>query len=58
MNVVPDLLPELRPSLDLRMNFPEKLPEKLRRLNRTKRKYEIVEPGTFLLPDQVRFLTW
>ena len=53
MNVVPDLLPEVHPSLDLRVNFHGLLPEKLRRINRTKRKYEAVEAGRFLLPEQV-----
>jgi large subunit ribosomal protein L35 len=56
MNVVPDLLSELHPSFDLRVNFPEQLLERLRRLNRTRRKYEMVEAGVFLLPEQVRLL--
>lgn len=54
MNVVPDLLPSLHPSLDLRLNFPEAPPEDIVRRTRTKRKYEKVEPGVFLLPEQVR----
>lgn len=53
MNVVPDLLPEIHPSLDLRVNFLERLPEKLRKQDRTKRKFEKVEAGVYLLPEQV-----
>ena len=53
MNVVPDLLPSLRPSLDLRLNFPEPPPDDIVRRTRMKRKYEKVEPGVYLLPEQV-----
>lgn len=53
MNVVPDLLPSLHPSLDLRINFPEKPPQSVYLRTRVKRKYEKVEPGIFLLPEQV-----
>ena len=53
MNVVPDLLPSLHPSLDLRVNFPEKPPQSVYLRTRVKRKYEKVEPGIFLLPEQV-----
>ena len=53
MKVIPDLLPDLRPTLDLRVNFPEKPPQSLYLRTRTKRKYEPVEPGIFLLPEQV-----
>ena len=56
MKVVPDLLPNLRPTIDLRVNYPEKPPESVYLRTRVKRKYEQVEPGIFLLPEQVRFL--
>lgn len=56
MKVVPDLLPELHPSLDLRINFPEPPPEDVYKRSRVKRKYEKVEPGVFLRPEQVRFV--
>jgi large subunit ribosomal protein L35 len=51
MNVVPDLLPSLHPSIDLRVNFPEAPPAGRR--THAKRKMEKVEPGVFLLPEQV-----
>ena len=54
MNVVPDLLPALHPSFDLRLNFPESPPDDPVRRARTKRRYKRVEPGVFLLPEQVR----
>lgn len=53
MNVVPDLLGELHPSFDLRVNFPERLSDEIRMRNRTKAKVEKMEPGVFLLPEQV-----
>lgn len=53
MNVVPDLLPSLHPSLDLRINFPEGPPKSVYRRSRMKRRYTHVEPGVFLLPEQV-----
>lgn len=53
MNVVPDLLPNLRPTVDLRVNYPEKPPESVYLRTRVKRKYEKVEPGIYLLPEQV-----
>lgn len=53
MNVVPDLLPSLHPSFDLRVNFPEPPPKSVALRNRKKRKYQKVEPGGFLLPEQV-----
>ncbi len=53
MNVVPDLLPSLHPSIDLRLNFPEAPPEDPVRRSRTKGKLEKVEPGIYLLPEQV-----
>ncbi|KAH8101535.1 PEBP-like protein [Cristinia sonorae] len=54
MNVVPDMLPSLHPSFDLRLNFPEPPPEDIRLRTRVKRKYEKVEPGVYLLPEQTR----
>lgn len=54
MSVVPDLLPELHPSVDLRVNFPEAPPQDIKRRTREKRKYEKVDAGVFLLPEQVR----
>lgn len=54
MNVVPDLLPSLHPTLDLRVNFLEPPPTDVYRRTRVKRRYQKVEPGVFLLPEQ----TW
>ncbi|KAH9921345.1 PEBP-like protein [Fomitopsis serialis] len=54
MNVVPDLLADLRPTIDLRLNFPEPPPEDTYRRTRVKRRYQKVEPGIYLLPEQ----TW
>ncbi|THH30397.1 hypothetical protein EUX98_g3788 [Antrodiella citrinella] len=54
MNVVPDMLPALHPSFDLRINFPEPPPEDIRLRTRVKRKYQKVEPGVYLLPEQTR----
>ncbi|CCM06355.1 uncharacterized protein FIBRA_08612 [Fibroporia radiculosa] len=54
MNVVPDLLPSLNPTLDLRINFPEPPPKDVYLRSRVKRRYQKVEPGVFLLPEQ----TW
>ena len=54
MGVVPDLLPSLHPTIDLRINFPEAPPKDTIRRTRVKRKLEKVEPGVFLLPEQVR----
>ncbi|CAL1697070.1 unnamed protein product [Somion occarium] len=54
MNVVPDMLPEMHPSFDLRVNFPEPPPQSTVLRNRTKRKYQKIEPGVFLLPEQTR----
>ena len=56
MNVIPDLLPALRPTIDLRVNYPEKPPTSVYLRTRVKRKYEPVEPGIFLLPEQVGLL--
>lgn len=54
MHVVPDLLPSLQPSLDLRVNFSEPPPASVYLRTHTKRKYQKVEPGIFLLPEQTR----
>lgn len=54
MHVVPDLLPSLRPSLDLRVNFLEPPPQSVYLRTHTKRKYQKVEPGIFLVPEQTR----
>lgn len=54
MHVIPDLLPDLRPTVDLRVNFPEPPPKSVYLRTRVKRKYKQVEPGIFLLPEQVR----
>lgn len=53
MNVVPDLLPTLHPSFDLRITFPEPPPKSTYLRTRVKRRYSAVEPGVFLLPEQV-----
>ena len=49
MHVVPDVIPDLHPSLDLRVSFPE---HKTKEPSTTP-KYTFVEPGVFLLPEQV-----
>lgn len=54
MHVVPDLLPSLHPSFDLRVTFPEPPPKSVYLRTRVKRRYKQVEPGIFLLPEQVR----
>ncbi|KAK7688111.1 hypothetical protein QCA50_008481 [Cerrena zonata] len=54
MGVVPDMMPEMHPSFDLRVNFPEPPPQDPVRRARVKRKYEKIEPGVFLLPEQTR----
>lgn len=55
MHVVPDVLPALHPSIDLRVAFPEAPPHNLIARTRRPRKYKSVEPGVFLLPEQVSF---
>lgn len=55
MNVVPDMLPELRPSLDLRIRYLEPPPKNNYLRTRVKRKLKAVEPGIFLVPEQVRY---
>lgn len=54
MHVVPDVLPDLRPTIDLRVTFPEPPPNSVYLRTRIKRAYKPVEPGLFLLPEQVR----
>ena len=53
MHVVPDLLAALHPSFDLRVTFPEPPPKSVYLRTRVKRRYKQVEPGIFLLPEQV-----
>ena len=52
MHVVPDVVPDLHPSLDLRVSFPEHQTK----VASTVPKYKFVEPGVYLLPEQVSFL--
>jgi len=54
MNVVPDVLPSLHPSLDLRLTFPEPPPQSVYLRSRTKRQHRQVEPGVFLVSEQIR----
>ena len=54
MNVVPDMLPELDPSFDLRIRYLEPPPKSNYLRTRVKRKLKQVEPGIFLVPEQVR----
>lgn len=56
MHVVPDLLPDLRPTIDLRLNFPEPPPKDVYRRSRVKRRYQKVDSGMYLLPEQVWLL--
>ena len=53
MNVVPDMLPELKHSLDLRIRYLEPPPKNNYLRTRVKRKLKAVEPGIFLVPEQV-----
>ena len=53
MNVVPDMLPELHPSFDLRIRYLEPPPKSNYLRTRVKRKLKQVEPGIFLVPEQV-----
>ncbi|KAI6153165.1 phosphatidylethanolamine-binding protein [Pisolithus tinctorius] len=50
MFVVPDVVPYLRPSLDLRVTYPQA--RKTSQGHPGKTKHMLVEPGTFLLPEQ------
>ena len=54
MNVVPDVLPSLHPSFDLRLTFPEPPPQSVYLRTRSKRQHKQVEPGVFLVSEQVR----
>jgi len=51
MHVVPDVVPQFHPSFDLRVSFPEYQTK----VTPTAPKYRFVEPGVYLLPEQVRF---
>ena len=53
MKVVPDVLPDIHPSLDLRVNFPKVTSNTGLQVTVSKAIYEQVEPGIFLLPEQV-----
>ena len=53
MHVVPDLLPALHPTVDLRIQFHDPAPRTALQRARQNRGYTSVEPGTFLLPEQV-----
>ena len=53
MHIVPDMLPELRPSLDLRIRYLEPPPKSNYLRTRVKRKLKQVEPGIFMVPEQV-----
>lgn len=51
MHVVPDVVPQFHPSFDLRVSFPEYQTK----VTSTAPKYRFVEPGIYVLPEQVRF---
>ena len=53
MNVVPDVLPAVHPSIDLRLTFPEPPPSNTYLRTMTRRKHKPVEPGVYLVPEQV-----
>lgn len=53
MNVVPDMLPELKPTFDLRIKYAEAPPKDNYLRTRVKRKLKQVEPGIFLVAEQV-----
>jgi large subunit ribosomal protein L35 len=50
MHIVPDLLPSLRPTVDIRITFPDAPSPRNRSIRKT---YKPVEPGVFLVPEQV-----
>ena len=52
MHVIPDVVPDFHASFDLRISFPE------HRTNAASiaPKFKFVEPGIYLLPEQVSFL--
>lgn len=54
MHVIPDVVQDLHPTVDLRIRFPEPPPESAYLRSRVKRKYTPIEPGIFLLNEQVR----
>ena len=56
MHVVPDVLPDLHPSFDLRVTFPEHRDKNNTPEADVKPKCGFVEPGVYLLPEQVSFL--
>ena len=51
MHAVPDILPELHPSIDLHVTATA-LPQEIRLRSKSDKE---VEPGVFLLPQQVSF---
>jgi large subunit ribosomal protein L35 len=53
MKVVPDVLPDFHPSLDLRVTYPKVTSKTGSQVAGLKAIYEHVEPGVFLLPEQV-----
>lgn len=50
MFIVPDVIPYLHPSLDLRVTYPQARTTSRRQPGKTQ--HMLVEPGTFLLPEQ------
>lgn len=54
MNVVPDVLPSFHPSFDLRVTFPQPPPQIVHTKNRANYQNKQVEPGVFLVSEQVR----
>lgn len=56
MNVIPDVLPDLRPEVDVRINFPEPPPKSEAKRARAKQRYAPVEPGVYLVNEQVRLI--
>ena len=49
MKVIPDVLPNLHPSIDLHVTARASFEE----FKKTKKSQVAIEPGTFLLPEQV-----
>lgn len=59
MFVVPDVVPSLHPSVDLRVTYPEYFVGTMQNGESKKRKHALVEPGTYLHPQQVgQFVFW
>ncbi|KAG6332502.1 hypothetical protein ID866_6587 [Astraeus odoratus] len=52
MFVVPDVVPHLHPSLDVRVTYPEYISGRSHSDSSDKRQHKLVEPGTFLDPEQ------